>query len=155
VPDRVREATVADLETILLHRRRMCEDMGYREAGLLEAIVDGSREPLRRWLTEGVYRGWLVERDGEVVAGGGIIVTPFLPGVADQGLERATILNVYTEAAYRRQGLARALMDRMIGWCRERGFQTVTLDASEDGRRLYESLGFRPTPQMRLALRRG
>ncbi len=45
-------------------------------------------------------------------------------------------------------------MEVMLGWCRDEGFRAVTLDASEDGRALYESLGFRPTPQMRLDLSR-
>jgi GNAT superfamily N-acetyltransferase len=116
-------------------------------------VVD-CRGPLRRWLEEGVYRGFLVERDGAVVAGGGIIVSAWLPNAADPQARRATILNVYTEPEHRRQGLARALMEEMLGWCRDQGFRAVTLDASEDGRALYESMGFRPTPQMRLDLSR-
>ena len=42
----------------------------------------------------------------------------------------------------------------MVGWCRAQGFRAVTLDASDDGRALYESMGFRPTPQLRLDLSR-
>jgi len=150
----IRAATPADLEAILHHRRRMCEDMGHRDAAVLDAMVADCRGRLRRWLEEGVYRGWLVEREGAVVAGGGIIVSAWLPNAADPQDRRATILNVYTEPAHRRQGLARALMEEMLRWCREQGFRAVTLDASDDGRALYESMGFRPTPQMRLDLTR-
>ena len=150
----IRQANVRDLETILHHRRRMCEDMGHRDAAVLDAMVADGRPLLRRWLEDGLYRGWLAERDGAVVAGGGLIVSTWLPNAADPQDRRATILNVYTEPAHRRQGLARALMEAMLGWCRDEGFRAVTLDASEDGRALYESLGFRPTPQMRLDLSR-
>jgi hypothetical protein len=45
-------------------------------------------------------------------------------------------------------------MEVMVGWCRGQGFRAVTLDASDDGRTLYESMGFRPTPQLRLDLPR-
>ena len=150
----IRPATVRDLEAILHHRRRMCEDMGHRDAAVLDAMVADCRPLLRRWLEDGLYRGWLAEREGAVVAGGGLIVSTWLPNAADPQDRRATILNVYTEPAHRRQGLARALMEVMLGWCRDEGFRAVTLDASEDGRALYESLGFRPTPQMRLDLPR-
>ena len=146
----IREATVRDLETIRHHRRRMCEDMGHREAAVLDRMVADCRGLLRRWLEEGAYRGWLVEREGTVVAGGGLIVSTWLPNAADPQDRRATILNVYTEPAHRRQGLARGLMETMLRWCREQGFRAVTLDASDDGRALYESMGFRPTTQMRL-----
>ena len=150
----IRPATVRDLEAILHHRRRMCEDMGHRDAAVLDAMVADCRPLLRRWLEDGLYRGWLAEREGAVVAGGGLIVSTWLPNAADPQDRRATILNVYTEPAHRRQGLARALMEVMLGWCRDEGFRAVTLDASDDGRALYESLGFRPTPQMRLDLSR-
>jgi hypothetical protein len=43
-------------------------------------------------------------------------------------------------------------MEAMISWCRGQGFRSVALHASEDGRRLYESLGFEPTNEMRLRL---
>jgi GNAT superfamily N-acetyltransferase len=148
----LREAGRDDLETILHHRRRMCEDMGHRDAAVLDGMVDDCRGILRRWLDEGVYRGWLVEREGAVVAGAGLIVSAWLPNAADTLSRRATILNVYTEPAHRRQGLARALMDRILLWCGQEGFRAVTLDASDDGRALYESMGFRPTTQMRLPL---
>jgi GNAT superfamily N-acetyltransferase len=148
----VRQATVADLETILVHRRRMFEDMGYGPEAGLEAMVEAARAPLGRWLAEDFYRGWLAEREGAVVAGGGILITIGLPHAADHETRRATILNVYTEPAHRRQGLARALMAAMIGWCRQQGLPAVTLDASADGRALYEAMGFGPTSQMRLPL---
>jgi ribosomal protein S18 acetylase RimI-like enzyme len=148
----VREATTADLPTILEHRRRMFEDMGYGQEAALDAMVAAAREPLRRWLVEGLYRGWLVERGGMVAASGGILITIGLPHAADHDTRRATILNVYTEPAHRRRGLARALMAAMIAWCRDQGLPAVTLDASADGRALYEEMGFRPTTQMRLPL---
>jgi hypothetical protein len=40
----------------------------------------------------------------------------------------------------------------MIQWLREQDFGSVVLHASDEGRPLYESLGFRPTNEMRLKL---
>ena len=148
----VRTATASDLETILVHRRRMFEDMGYGAETGLDAMMAAAREPLRRWLEDGLYRGWLAERGGAVAAGGGILITIGLPHAADHETRRATILNVYTDPAHRRRGLARALMAAMIDWCRDEGLAAVTLDASADGRALYAAMGFGPTTQMRLPL---
>ena len=44
-------------------------------------------------------------------------------------------------------------MQTIIGWCQREGFNRVTLHASDQGRRLYESLGFEPSNEMRLHLR--
>jgi len=59
---------------------------------------------------------------------------------------------MYTEPEYRRQGLARRLMEAMVAWCRAERMTSVYLHASDDGRALYESLGFTPTNEMRLVL---
>jgi predicted GNAT family N-acyltransferase len=49
---------------------------------------------------------------------------------------------VLTRPEYRRQGLARRLMEDAILSAERRGTHTLKLDATEEGRPLYESLGF-------------
>jgi len=71
----------------------------------------------------------------------------------EPALARATVLNVYTEPAFRNRGLARRLMHAVIDWCRAQGLASVQLHASDAGRPLYESLGFGATNEMRLSLR--
>jgi hypothetical protein len=41
-------------------------------------------------------------------------------------------------------------MEVIHQWCRERGLQTVGLNASEFGRPLYEALGYQPSDTMML-----
>jgi GNAT superfamily N-acetyltransferase len=60
---------------------------------------------------------------------------------------------MYVEKPYRRRGIARTLMEEMLGWCRREEFAYVGLHASDDGRPLYEKLGFRATNEMRLELK--
>jgi hypothetical protein len=43
-------------------------------------------------------------------------------------------------------------MDTIIDWCRERKMKLLFLHASKDGWALYESLGFKPSNEMRLEL---
>ena len=149
----IRAATPADLDVVMRHRRSMFADMGNRERVDLDAMDASSRPLFARALGEGSYRGWLAqEHDGRVVAGGGIILLPYHSSPRDPSPQRAWIVNMYTEPEHRRQGLARRLMDEMIGWCRGRRMTTVYLHASEEGRALYESLGFTPTNEMRLRL---
>ena len=131
----------------------MFADMGNRMRADLDAMDASSRPLFARALGDGSYRGWLArEHDGRVVAGGGIIMLPYHSSPRDPSPQRAWIVNMYTEPRYRRQGLARRLMDEMIGWCRGQGMTTVYLHASDEGRPLYESLGFTPTNEMRLHL---
>ena len=63
------------------------------------------------------------------------------------------VYNVYTEPAHRRRGVARALLDVLHDWALARGLGAIGLHASAAGRPLYETLGYRPTNEMRLDLR--
>jgi GNAT superfamily N-acetyltransferase len=58
-------------------------------------------------------------------------------------------VNVYTEQAWRRRGVARFLMEALMQWARDERLDSLILHASTDGRPLYEQLGFEPTNEMR------
>jgi GNAT superfamily N-acetyltransferase len=130
----------------------MYEDMDYKDPQALAAMISTSRPYVSEAMANGSFRGWLAVVGTQVVAGGGIVISPWPSHPDDTQCRKATILNVYTEPAHRRKGIARRLMLTMIDWCREEGFHSVTLHASKDGRALYEALGFQPTNEMRLTL---
>lgn len=52
------------------------------------------------------------------------------------------IINMLTLPEHRHQGLARGIMERLIALANELKLDFINLDASPDGRHLYESLGF-------------
>jgi len=149
----IREATADDIPEILEQRKRIYVDMGHDKPEALSRMISTSREFLAQAIPAGSFRGWLANVDGRVVAGGAVLLSPWPSHTYDGECRRATILNVYTYPEFRRRGIARQLMQLMIEWCRNQRLAMVYLHASEDGRSLYESLGFEPTTEMRLKLR--
>lgn len=67
---------------------------------------------------------------------------------------RGYVFSVATDPDARRRGYARACMDELPAWFRERGAGQVMLTASPEAEQLYASLGFvhKPDPTMILAL---
>jgi GNAT superfamily N-acetyltransferase len=116
-------------------------------------MVNATGDYLKKAIPEGSFRSWLACDSDRVVAGGAVLISPWPAHAYDLECRRATILNVYTEPEYRRRGIARQIMDAMIAWCKQEGFARVTLHASNQGRHLYESLGFEDSNEMRLNLR--
>ena len=149
----IREASLNDIPEILRQRRGMYVDMNYKDAPALDAMAFLTADYLAKALTDGSFRAWLACHETRPVAGGAVIITPWPAHPYDLECRRATILNVYTEPDYRRRGIARKLMHTMIDSCQLAGLARVTLHASDDGRHLYESLGFEPSNEMRLKLR--
>jgi GNAT superfamily N-acetyltransferase len=149
----IREALLTDIPEILRQRRGMYVDMNYKDDATLEAMLKSTAGYLAKAMADGTFRAWLACENGRAVAGGAVVISPWPAHPYDLECRRATILNVYTEPTYRRRGLARALMQTMIDWCKLQGFARITLHASDDGRHLYESLGFEDSNEMRLSLR--
>ena len=88
-----------------------------------------------------------------MLAGLGLWLMDWLPHMVGGGAAiRGNIVNVYTRPEHRRKGLARQLMRASLDWCRSNAVPCVILHASVEGRRLYESLGFASTNEMRLLL---
>jgi GNAT superfamily N-acetyltransferase len=148
----VRPATLDDIETIVHHRRAMFFDMGWRDEAALDKMCQRFRPWLRDRMAAANYLAWLVEIDGTAAAGLGLWLMDWPPHMIGGGERRGNILNVYTEPEFRRRGLARALMHTALEWCRTQQVNAVILHASDDGRSLYESLGFTPTNEMRILL---
>ena len=149
----IRKASASDIPEILRQRRRMYEDMQYKDADALTQMAELSADYLAAAIPDGSFHSWLACAGDTPIAGGAVIISPWLAHPYDLECRRATILNVYTDPAYRRRGIARQLMQTMIAWCRQEGLGRVTLHASDDGRNLYESLGFEASNEMRLKLR--
>ncbi|MBK8020417.1 MAG: GNAT family N-acetyltransferase [Chloroflexi bacterium] len=147
----IRQAALADAATIVDHRRGMFISMGVEEAALRP--FDAA---FHAWvsvhLQQGSYVGWLTEHQSEVVAGAGLWVHEWMPGVNAPTGVRGYILNVYTAPEHRRRGLAAHLVEQCIEVCRQRGIPVVGLHASDEGRPIYERMGFLPTNEMRLLL---
>jgi len=148
----IRPASLDDIPEILRQRRAMCEDMNYKDPNALTAMAKLSAEYLAKHLSDGSFHAWLACHGAQAVAGGAVIISPWPAHPDDLECRRATILNVYTDPAYRRRAIARQLMQTMIDWCKREGLARVTLHASDQGRHLYESLGFEPSNEMRLNL---
>jgi GNAT superfamily N-acetyltransferase len=156
---RIRLATAADAALLARHRADMFRDMGRCNAATHGPLMAASAAYFTRAIPAGEYAGWIATatgRDGRDVpiAGAGVQVRVMLPRPNETGTEltdgpEGIVLNVYTEEAWRRRGVAELLMRHLLEWSRARGLVRVVLHASASGRPLYEKLGFVATNEMR------
>lgn len=155
----VRRATVADAATIARHRAEMFADMKTLPRSLCATLVSASIPYLAQRIPTEEYLGWLAvpsDAPGTVLAGAGVLQrqVPPHPRETPEGVvlaegRQGIVLNVYTERAWRRRGLARLLMRHVLEWAASTEIETLVLHASDDGRPLYERLGFVASNEMR------
>jgi GNAT superfamily N-acetyltransferase len=145
---RIRNAQPEDASVIAEQRTRMFLEMGnVTDAGAPE-LLRASTNYLAQSLAEGAYHGWLMEADGKIVGGAGLLLRPLMPRPGAISGPEAVVLNVYVEPQFRRQGAARALMETLLRWCRGQHIPRIVLHPTPVGQPLYESLGFKPRGEM-------
>jgi GNAT superfamily N-acetyltransferase len=156
----VRQATTADGAIIAHHRVAMFMDMGRVGPSGVERLREATAAWLAQAMPRGEYLGWLAapcETPERTVAGAGVQVRRVLPfpwDLPDGRREiaegrQAIIVNVYTDPEFRRRRVARRLLEAILAWARSTRLESLVLHAAPDGRRLYESMGFAPTNEMR------
>ncbi len=127
--------------------------MGAADETVLTTVENASIPWTERMIQEGRYLGWITSDGEQPAASAGMLLLDWPPHPLDpEGTVRGYLLNVFVEPAYRKRGLARELVQLCLAEARARGIGVVTLHASDEGRPLYESLGFTVTNEMRLVV---
>lgn len=144
---KVREALAADIPALTTLRMALFCELG--------ELARPDEDPVLREATqayfiqaqeEGSARSWVVEEEGEVVACGtlALFVRPPYPG--NLAGREGYVLNMYTLPAWRRRGMANALLVAIKAYAREQQLGRLWLHASDEGRSLYERFGFADNP---------
>ncbi|WP_425245120.1 GNAT family N-acetyltransferase [Streptomyces sp. NEAU-NA10] len=151
----VRRALPADAAEVLRLRQVMIDSLAPAPAP--SDWHTESLPVLRRRLAEpdGDFGAFVVdhpERPGALAA---LVVGTVEYRIGRAGNPHGTVgfvFSVATDPDARRRGYARACMDALLAWFRERGVRQVQLTASADAEPLYVSLGFKPKPDPLLEL---
>ena len=109
-------------------------------------MAKATREFLAERMRENRFLAWVAEANGQIVATGGVVFYERLPLVGQPAGLHAYVLNMYTIPAWRKQGLASALLRTIISYVKERTeAKRIWLHATAQGRPVYEKIGFKAT----------
>ena len=109
------------------------------------------------WVAERMQRGeyvaWFaVNEAGEIVGSAGVWLREWPISPRNLSGRDAYVLDVYVQPGYRGRGIGRTLMETLVEWCEQQCLVTITLEASDAGRPLYDRLGFEAMDMMRKRL---
>lgn len=141
----VRQAGVADAEELTRLREVMISSVfgPIPDPSWQRPCIEAFRAALAD--PDGPLQGFVVDAPDEpgVLAACSVgVLERRLPSPSNPNGMHGYILNVATDARYRRQGHARAVVVATLDWLRSRGIARVDLHASTEGEPLYRRLGF-------------
>lgn len=134
-----RKLIVEDLDTFIEMRIRQLREEGAKEdIDLRPALYDY----YTRHMADGIFVSWLAVDGEKIVGTSGISFVEKPPYFSCPSGKIGLLSSMFTDKAYRRKGIAKELLTRVVNEAREYGCGTVQITASDMGVLLYSDFGF-------------
>ncbi len=135
-------ATKNDMELLMSSRLEMLKVVNNlpNDYQFSEELVTYSKEYFKKGDQTTILA--MNEESGNVIGCATLCYIEMMPTFSHRTGKRAHLMNVYTNKDYRRQGVAMKMMELLIAEAKEKGVTEISLDATEEGRPLYEKCGF-------------
>ena len=128
-----------DLETFIRMRITQLREEGATEdLDLVPALMDY----YHRHMADGTFVSWLAVDDDQIVGTSGMSFVENPPYFGCPTGRVGLLSSMYTDPAYRRRGIAKELLRRVVEEAREYGCGSVQITASDMGVLLYTDFGF-------------
>ncbi|MBO5469332.1 MAG: GNAT family N-acetyltransferase [Lachnospiraceae bacterium] len=115
-----------------------------REEGAKEEIdlVPALKDYYTRHMADGTFVSWLAFDGERIIGTSGMSFVEKPPYFGCPSGKMGLLSSMFTNPAYRRKGIARELLSRVVNDAREYGCGTIQITASDMGVKLYTDFGF-------------
>lgn len=138
----VENANIEDVNLLTeLRLEYLKEDHGKLSKSDIEIIRRDLPDYFKKNLNQNIFC-YLIREKEEIAACAFLLLVekPMSPAFITG--RTGTVLNVYTKPQYRHKGYARGIMNKILSDAVEKNLSVVELKSTENGYRLYQSVGF-------------
>ena len=142
----IRRATLADLEALTAARIALFTELGELPEGFAtNTFATACSIQLGSMMSSAGASAWLAfSPDGAACASAILLDYPRLPSPRNPRTREGYSMNVYVAPAWRRRGIASALIAGALTEAKQRGLARVRLHTTLAGREVYRAHGFQP-----------
>lgn len=134
-----RRLTASYLDVFISMRIAQLREEGAAEDADLSPAL---RDYYQRHMADGTFVSWLAVDGGKIVGTSGLSVVEKPPYFGCPSGKIGLLSSMFTDKAYRRRGIAKELLGRVVDEARKQGCGTVQITASDMGVLLYSDFGF-------------
>lgn len=135
-----RKLTVNDLDTFVDMRIFQLLEEGAKET---IDIKPNLLDYYTRHLHDGTFVSWLALDNDKIVGTSGMSFVEKPPYFSNPSGKIGLISSMYTLDEYRRMGIAKTLLNKVVGEAKQYGCGTIQITASDMGVLLYTNYGFK------------
>ena len=122
------------------------------EMRINQLIEEGAKENIdlrpalqdyyKRHMKDGTFVSWIAVDNGKIIATSGMSFVEKPPYFGCPSGKMGLLSSMFTNPDYRRMGIAKELLNRVVDEARRYGCGTVQITASDMGVKLYTAYGF-------------
>lgn len=131
--------TVSELDIFIKMRINQLREEGANKKFDLEPAL---RDYYTRHMTDGTFISWIALDNEKNVGTSGISIVEKPPYFGCPSGKIGLLSSMFTVKSYRRKGIAKELLSRIVNEAREKGCGTIQITASNMGVYLYSDFGF-------------
>ncbi len=139
MPIAFQKLTDKELDIFIKMRIEQLREEGAEEDIDLEPAL---RDYYQRHMSDGSFVSWIAVDNGKIVGTSGMSIVEKPPYFGCPSGKIGLISSMFTDKTYRRKGIAKELLSRVVNEARELGCGTVQITASDIGTLLYSDFGF-------------
>lgn len=134
-----RRLTEKELDTFISMRiAQLREEGAKQDIDLRPALEDY----YKRHMADGTFVSWLALDGDKIIGTSGMSIVEKPPYFGCPSGRIGLLSSMFTDGEYRRRGIAKQLLSRVVDEARQRGCGTVQITASDMGVLLYTDFGF-------------
>ncbi|SDB13724.1 Acetyltransferase (GNAT) domain-containing protein [Pseudobutyrivibrio sp. YE44] len=134
-----KKLTTAELDVFIKMRINQLREEGAKED---IDLVPALKDYYSRHMADGTFVSWLAFDGDEIIGTSGMSFVEKPPYFGCPTGRIGLLSSMYTNPSYRRQGIAKELLDRVVSEAKKYGCGTVQITASDMGVKLYSAYGF-------------
>ena len=134
-----RKLTSEDLDTFIQMRISQLREEGSKEDLDLESSL---RDYYEHHMADGTFVSWLAVDGDKIIGTSGMSFVEKPPYFGCPSGRIGLLSSMFTDPQYRRRGIAKELLAKVVDEAREYGCGTVQITASDMGVLLYTDFGF-------------
>lgn len=138
--------SIYDVPELLRWRREVIRNVFDLEPSL--ELMESNENFYRKHIADKSHLAFKALYEGEEAGCGAVCFTEELPSPDNPSGKCGYLMNIYVKDKFRQHGVAHAIVRRLVEEAESRECGKIYLETTEEGRPVYESIGFRDLPDM-------
>lgn len=136
----IKQATIENIEALI--ENRMAFIYSLKNIMPSQEFKKRNYDYLEKHLQNETLKAWIAVENDKVISCCMLCISEWIPTPLNKTGVVGSLFNVYTIPEYRNQGLATALLKKVLTYAVENEIGAITLSATEQGASIYKQLGF-------------